>query len=107
MKFLLYVEKVLVAYLIVMCMSLVASCSDEFPRQENIYPIEIERALDTVYGTACDYLNVRYDYHATDEKKISVIRCADIADEGGDVFPEMDEYNDIALIVWPHGYGNE
>lgn len=89
------------------CATIVACNAAFAERHENMYPVEVERCLDVVYATSCDYLSVKYDYHATDEKKISVIRCADIADDAGDVLPEMWEYDEVANIVWPHGYGVE
>lgn len=95
----------MIACLIVICMSAMTSCTNDVVR-EDMYPVEIEKCLDVVYATSCDYLHVKYDYRATDEKKISVIRRADLADDAGDVLPEMWEYDEIARIVWPNGYGN-
>lgn len=74
-------------------------------RSKNVYPTEVERCLDVVYATSCDYLNIKYDMKATDKKKVIVIRKADLKDDAGDVLPEMWEYDVVAGIVWPHGYG--
>lgn len=84
----------------------ITACSSAFAeRREDIYPKETEKCLDVVYATSCDYLNIKYDMRATDEKKVRVIRCADLADDSGDILPEMWEYDVVAHIVWPHGYG--
>lgn len=87
------------------CTTVVACNSVFAERRENIYPAETEKCLDAVYATSCDYLNIKYDMRATDEKKVRVIRCADLADDAGDVIPEMWEYDVVARIVWPRGYG--
>lgn len=72
--------------------------------RENMYSVETERCIDVVYDAACSYLDVRYDSVATDEKKLRIIRKADLKDEAGDVIPEMCEYDEIYHLVWPAGY---
>lgn len=87
-----------------MCATVIA-CNKAYAQKANLYSVETEECLDAVYAASCGYLSVKYDNKATDEKKIKVIRCADLADDAGDVIPEMWEYDVVARIVWPRGYG--
>lgn len=73
-------------------------------RHENIYSAETERCIDAVYDASCRYLGETYDSVATDEKKLDVIRRADLKDDAGDVLPEMWEYDEIHTLIWPFGY---
>lgn len=79
---------------------------------EHIYADSVEEAIDICYDAACTYLThvygstVAYDSTATDEFKMFVIRKADLEDADGDVMPEVPEYDEIAEILWPKGYGN-
>lgn len=65
-----------------------------------------EKALSSLYATACDYLKIRPSAQST-EDMIRVIRVADIADDAGDVLMESCDYDTVVDIVWPNGYGNE
>lgn len=79
--------------------------------RENMLADSVEEAVDICYDAACSYLSysgkdVSYDSLATDEKKLAVIRQADLLDDTGDVMPEVPEYDVIETILWPCGYGN-
>lgn len=109
-------KKIIVIVAAVLSLSVYTSCEEsqasEPVRQENMYSPQIEADIDAVYDASCYYLTkvygstVAYDSTATDELKLFVIRKADLADESGDVIPEMSEYDEIVKIVWPRGYGD-
>lgn len=71
----------------------------------SLYSEEDKECLNVVYATSCDMLNMTQDAHATDAQKIAIIRRADLKDEAGDILPEMWEYDVVAKIIWPRGYG--
>lgn len=122
-KYIQIMKKIVLCAIIVMAMGMASSCAKSEARgfhgytptmfREQLYSDEVERALDVVYAASCEYLThltgkeVTYDPKATDEWKLFMIREADLADEDGDVIPEVPEYDEIYEILWPAGYPAE
>lgn len=70
-----------------------------------LYADSVGEAIDIVYDYSCEWMGMGKDSLATREEKLAVIRRADMRDEDGDVIPEIPEYEIIAGLLWPHGYG--
>lgn len=74
------------------------------------YDAETMRCITSVYEFCVLFYELpeSLTFNApTTEQMLDVIRYCDLQDEGGDVFPEWDEYDKIKTILWPNGYGKE
>lgn len=98
------IMKKLILSAVIVCALSAAVTPDGSVKHENIYSQKTERCIDVVYDASCRYLGETYDSTATDEKKLNVIRRADLKDDAGDVLPEMWEYDEIHTLIWPFGY---
>lgn len=102
-------KKIILSAAVFCAVCAVTSCGNTQAKtiaRENMFADSVEEAVDICYDAACSYLSVSYDSLATDEKKLAVIRQADLLDDTGDVMPEVPEYDVIETILWPCGYGN-
>ena len=61
-------------------------------------------AISEVYYNSCKYLEMPDNKAETYDEMITIIRCADLKDDAGDVLPECPAYDEIKTIIWPNGY---
>ena len=72
------------------------------------FDAETLRCIDSVYAFCLTFFDIPASLAQdapTTEQMLDVIRYCDLQDKGGDIFCGWDEYDTIAPILWPNGYG--
>lgn len=103
--------------MIIVALFCAVSCTtDDFEQEyenDNVetraaYTAEQLAAIEVLYASCVQFFELPAEYqyeNPTLEQKILIIRYCDMVDAAGDFLCEIPEYDDIATILWPNGYG--